>query len=102
MEKSPTGVRNKHADMLEALRHTLAAHGTVTVAVHVRPHAAESVVTGVLADGSVKLSVHAPPEDGKANHEAQRLLAEEFGVGLQHVELLSGPTSRRKVFRITG
>lgn len=40
------------------------------------------------------------PVDGKANEAIARLLAEHFGVKRVQVELISGATSRKKIFNI--
>jgi uncharacterized protein (TIGR00251 family) len=49
-----------------------------------------------LHDGALRLRLLAPPVDGAANHALMRWLADEFGVRLSQVALLSGATSRRK------
>lgn len=42
--------------------------------------------------------VTAPPEDGKANEAVARLISDHFSVPISTVSLLSGHTSREKVF----
>lgn len=87
--------------MIDDLLRTLAETGTVTFAVHVRAGARITLMTGVLQDGTIKISVHAPPEGGKANAELFRLLADKFQVELRNVELISGAASPRKLIRIS-
>lgn len=53
-----------------------------------------------MTDGAIKIDVAAPPEDGKANAELIRFLAEYFDVPRSSVEILSGQTGRRKVVKI--
>ena len=50
----------------------------------------------------LRVSVTQAPEKGKANKAVARILAKALGVGVKDVELVAGPTSPRKEFRITG
>ena len=52
-----------------------------------------------VADG-LKVYVKAAPEGGKANVTVARLLAEHFHVTSSAVRLVSGATSRKKMFEI--
>jgi uncharacterized protein (TIGR00251 family) len=47
------------------------------------------------------VAVTAPPRDGKANHAIVQALAEHFHVSLSRVRLVSGFSSREKVFEIS-
>jgi uncharacterized protein (TIGR00251 family) len=85
---------------LSALHQRLRDDGAVSFSIRARPGARKSEVTGIMDDGSVKISVAAPPEEGKANAELVRFLAEEFGVGRENVEIVSGGGGRRKAVRI--
>lgn len=49
---------------------------------------------------SLKVSVHAQPERGKANEELLGWLAEILGVAKKDIALKSGDTTRDKVFSI--
>jgi uncharacterized protein (TIGR00251 family) len=71
----------------------------LTVKVH--PRAKRSAVAGRLGD-AWKLSLAAPPVDGKANDECVRFLAEFAGVPRSRVRILTGLTSRVKVVEIEG
>ena len=51
------------------------------------------------ADG-VEVSVHASPEDGKANEEVVELLADHYEAAKSSVEIVQGHTSRNKVVEI--
>jgi hypothetical protein len=64
------------------------------VSVWVVPRASRSEIVG-LHNGRVKVRVMAPPEAGRANQEVARILADLLGVS---VDLVSGATSREKVF----
>ncbi|PIE52139.1 hypothetical protein CSA37_08205 [Candidatus Fermentibacteria bacterium] len=53
-----------------------------------------------MADGVLKIAVKAAPVQGKANAEAVRWLAGEFGVRRSSVVITSGFSSRTKSIRI--
>ena len=71
----------------------------LTVKVH--PRARRSEITGRLGD-AWKLSLAAPPVDGKANEECVRFFAEWAGVPRSRVRIVTGLTSRVKVVEIEG
>jgi uncharacterized protein (TIGR00251 family) len=75
--------------------------GTFTLSIHAQPGAGRSAVVGRHGD-ALKVRVAAPPERGRANDALAGLLAEEFGVKANDVELVSGATSRSKRFRVRG
>jgi uncharacterized protein YggU (UPF0235/DUF167 family) len=55
----------------------------------------------IIAGGAVlRVQVTAPPEDGKANAAAQKLLARAMGVAKSRLALLRGQKARDKVFRL--
>lgn len=86
---------------MEALIRALASEGSVTFSVKVRPQAAKTEFKSTLADGTLKIDLRAVPEDGKANEELIRFLAEEFNMQKSSIEILSGQTSRKKFIRIS-
>lgn len=53
-----------------------------------------------MADGTIKIDIAAAPEDGRANEELGRFLAEEFDVPKSHVEIVKGQMVKAKVVRI--
>jgi len=71
----------------------------LTVKVH--PRAKRSAITGRLGD-AWKLSLAAPPVDGKANEECVRFFAELAGVPRSRVRIVQGATNRTKVVEIDG
>ena len=71
----------------------------LTVKVH--PRARRSALAGRLGD-AWKLSLTAPPVDGKANDECVRFFAEFAGVPRSRVRIVTGLTSRLKVVEIEG
>jgi uncharacterized protein len=72
-----------------------------TVALRVQPKAKRNAVVGEQA-GALKVSVTAPPEDGRANEAVLALLRKEFDLQRSQVELLSGQTNRNKVVLVRG
>jgi uncharacterized protein YggU (UPF0235/DUF167 family) len=70
--------------------------------VRVHPGAKRSRIVGWLADGSLKLSVTAVPEAGRANEAVLALLAEALGVGRGDVKVLRGQSSRAKAVEVEG
>ncbi len=64
------------------------------------PRASRSEVAGALSDGTMKVRVAAVPENGKANEELCRVLAQHFGVPVRAVTVVAGHTSTRKRVRI--
>jgi uncharacterized protein (TIGR00251 family) len=71
----------------------------LTVKVH--PRAKRSALAGRLGD-AWKLSLAAPPVDGKANDECVRFIAELAGVPRSRVRIVKGLTTRLKVVEIEG
>ena len=69
--------------------------------VHVQPAAGRSAVVGRHGT-SLKVRVAAAPEGGRANEACADLLADTFGIERAQVELVSGPSSRSKQFKLTG
>jgi uncharacterized protein (TIGR00251 family) len=65
------------------------------------PIAPKSEVVGWLGD-SLKVKVHAPPEEGKANAELCSLLAKMLGLPKGAVRLGRGASSRNKILEIEG
>ena len=70
-----------------------------TLAVRAQPGAKKNAVLGERA-GALKVSVTAPPEDGRANAALVEVLKEWLDVKRSQVELLSGKSNRNKVFLI--
>ena len=69
--------------------------------VKVHPRARRDKVQ-VIDGRSLKVSVTAPPEDGKANDAVMALLAKTLGVAKSDVEIVRGRRSRDKLVRVHG
>lgn len=69
--------------------------------VTVIPGAGEDAIQGWRGT-RLRVKVRAPPEHGKANEAAQRLIAQRLGVAKNSVRIVLGSRSRMKVFEIDG
>ena len=72
-----------------------------TFAVRVHPRARKNAITGVAGD-AVKLSLTAPPVEGRANKAVVEFFADFFEIPRSSITIASGATSRTKVIRIAG
>lgn len=82
-----------------------ATAGGVTLAVRAQPGAKKTAMTGVYGEGAgaqLKIAVHAPPLDGRANQALIAYLAEIFSLPRNAIDLLTGEISRSKVFLLRG
>jgi uncharacterized protein (TIGR00251 family) len=71
------------------------------LAIKAIPNAPRSEVVGWLGE-ALKIKVHAPPVEGKANEELCNFLADKLGLPKRTVSVLRGDTSRQKSVRIDG
>jgi uncharacterized protein (TIGR00251 family) len=73
----------------------------VTFAVKVHPRAKKNAITGEVGD-ALKLSLTAPPIDGRANEACVEFFANLLEVPRSSVTIASGESGRRKVIRVAG
>jgi|SRR5712671_3561136 len=73
----------------------------VSFNIKVHPRAKKNAITGVIGD-ALKISVTAPPADGKANQAIIEFLAHFFRIPRSSITIASGNTGRLKVIRISG
>ena len=73
----------------------------VTFAVKVHPRAKKNAITGRVGD-ALKLSLTAPPADGKANQACIDFFAKLLNVPRSSVTIAAGQSSRNKVIRVAG
>ncbi len=79
--------------------------GGVTLAVRAQPGAKKTAIVGVYGEGTdtqLKVTVQAPPVEGRANAAVIAFLAEMFSLSKSSVELVQGELSRSKMFLIRG
>ena len=72
-----------------------------TFAVKVHPRAKKNAVSGEVGE-ALKVSLTAPPVEGKANAACIAFLAEVLGVSRSSVTIIAGETGRQKVVRVSG
>ncbi|MBR9702726.1 YggU family protein [Candidatus Woesearchaeota archaeon] len=69
------------------------------LAIIVKPNASKTEFLGYdESREAVRISIAAPPDDGKANKELLKFLKKELG---KNCELVSGKTSRKKLVRFS-
>jgi uncharacterized protein (TIGR00251 family) len=69
--------------------------GAVLVDVHVIPNARRTHADGT-HDGALRVRLHAPPVDGKANLALVEWMAQTLGIAKSHVQVARGQTAKRK------
>lgn len=82
-----------------------AARDGVTLAVRAQPGAKKTAIAGVYGEGAaaqLKIAVHVPPVDGRANAELISFLSEVFSLPKGTIKIVSGELSRSKVFLLPG
>lgn len=86
----------------ETLSDIITEHHTACV-IHcwIQPRASKTSIVG-LHDGSMKISLAAPPVDGQANAELCKFLAKNLDLSKSSVTISAGDASRRKSVRIEG
>lgn len=72
-----------------------------TLAIKAIPNAPRNEVVGWLGE-ALKVKVHAPPVEGRANEALCEFLAAELGLPRRAVTVLRGDTSRQKTLRVDG
>ena len=70
------------------------------ISVRVTPRAARDSIAGFDKNGTLRVRVSAAPFDGAANDAACKLLARVLELPARDVVLISGATSRFKVFEL--
>lgn len=79
--------------------HDTAAGATFTVRLH--PRAKKNAITGELGD-ALKLSLTAPPLEGRANSACIEFLADLLKLPRSSITIAAGQASRNKLIRISG
>ncbi|HKS71772.1 MAG TPA: DUF167 domain-containing protein [Terriglobales bacterium] len=73
----------------------------VTFSIKVHPRARKDAIAGQLGD-ALKLSLTAPPIDGRANHACIEFFANLLKLPRSSITIASGQNSRNKVIHIAG
>ena len=86
---------------LRAKEVSLDGVGGCMINVRVQPRASRDRVLG-FRDGGLRVSVTAPPQDGRANTALLELLADGLGVARSRLRIVRGHTARDKVVEVEG
>jgi uncharacterized protein (TIGR00251 family) len=83
-----------------------AASDGIRVAIRLTPRGRADRIEGIVRSAedrpALKVSVTAPPTEGRANHALVQLLAKEWRVAKRDVAIVAGQKSRDKAVHITG
>ncbi|MGB6371232.1 MAG: DUF167 domain-containing protein [Atribacterota bacterium] len=71
----------------------------IIIKVKIVPGSSKNKIIGVYND-SLKITITAPPVEGKANKKCVAYLAKYFDVAKSKIEIISGQTSKNKLIRI--
>ncbi len=71
----------------------------VYVKLRVSPGARRTEVKGLYGEEALKISIAAPPTEGKGNAEIERYLSSLFGVPRSEIAVVKGVSSRDKLVR---
>jgi uncharacterized protein (TIGR00251 family) len=72
-----------------------------TFSIRVQPRAARTAITGTVGD-ALKVSLSAPPLDGRANVAVVEFFSQILSVPRYAVQVVAGERSRNKIVRIAG
>jgi uncharacterized protein len=75
--------------------------GGVTFAIKLHPRAKKNAIAGEIGD-ALKVSLTAPPVEGRANEACIEFFANLLKVPRSFVTIASGRSSRNKVIRVAG
>ena len=70
------------------------------IAVRVTPRASRNKIVEMLADGTIKVHIAAPPVDGEANEALIRFMAEVLNVPKSRLEIVAGQSGRDKLISV--
>ncbi|NPA26597.1 MAG: DUF167 domain-containing protein [Chloroflexi bacterium] len=74
--------------------------GGTALTVRVVPRASRNEIAEIMADGTLRIRLTAPPVDQKANEALVDFLAKVLGVARSKIEIVAGHTSRQKLVSI--
>ncbi len=73
----------------------------VSFAIKVHPRAKKNAITGEIGD-ALKLSLTAPPIEGRANEACIQFFAKVLNVPRSSISIAAGQNSRNKLIRVSG
>lgn len=69
--------------------------------IKVLPKSPQTELVAIMADGTIKIRLAAPPEKGQANQELIRFLSKELNVKKSQITIISGKTEPLKLIKIS-
>lgn len=78
------------------------AQSGAALTVKVTPRAKHDQLMGIMADGTLRLRVSAPPAEGQANRAVIKLLARVLGVPAGQLDIVAGATASKKLISVVG
>lgn len=85
------------SDLIEKLN----INGKLYIKTKITPKSGRHEISGIMADGTVKIRLKSAPEQGKANEELVELLSEFFDIPENRIDITKGHTSPLKTVEIT-
>jgi len=71
------------------------ANGNCSIKCHIQPSASKTAVVGIY-NGALKVSLVAPPVDGKANKALRTFIAKQIKLSKSKITVIKGEKSRSK------
>lgn len=73
----------------------------LVINIKVQTHSSRAGIVGPYGEG-LKVKLTSPPVEGKANKELIEMLAKEFNITKNNVEIISGKMSKNKIVKLHG
>ncbi len=70
------------------------------IAVRVTPRASRNKIVEILADGTIKIHIAAPPVDGEANEKLIEFLSDVLNTPKSRLEIVAGVSGRDKLISV--
>ena len=71
------------------------------IRVKVTPNSSKNEVVGEMADGTVKIRIHAKPKHGEANLELLKFLSVVYDLPRENIKIISGKTDSIKLIKLS-
>jgi len=68
--------------------------------IKVIPNQAQTKLVGKMDDGTIKISLNAAPEKGRANRELIAFISKSLKISKDDIRITAGLTSRKKVLHV--
>jgi uncharacterized protein len=99
--RAPSQARSRFAQDYKILIPITESAAAVSFAIKVHPRAKTDAITGEVGD-ALKLSLTAPPVEGRANEACIEFLSKFLNVPRSSITIAAGESGRRKVIRVSG